>query len=169
MSRVASVLLLLGGTILSVTWLVSNAVSAPQTLSPRPTRLAPAPSPSPAADSSVEPIQLDATTARPTVYTQPRRDPFSFQSREPRVVVPTPPAAAVPVREPVRLPVLVAILKDTSAGGESYRAVLSQDTVDVTIVSTGATFGVFTIAEVRSDVVLLRDPRSGDVFRLPLR
>jgi len=169
MSRVASVLLLLGGTILSVTWLVSNAVSAPQTLSPRPARPAPTTGPSLPADSSVEPIQLDATSSRPTVYTRPRRDPFSFQSREPRVVVPTPPAVAVPVREPVRLPVLVAILKDAPTSGESYRAVLSQDTVNVTIVSAGGTFGAFSIAEVRSDVVLLRDPRSGDVFRLPLR
>jgi hypothetical protein len=169
MSRVASVLLLLGGTILSVTWLVSTAVSAPQTQSPRQTRPSPATSAPSITDSSVDPIRLDATTGRPPVYTQPRRDPFSFQSREPRVVVPTPPTVAMPVREPVRLPVLVAVLKDTRAGSESYRAVLSQDTLDVTIVSTGATFGAFTIAEVRSDVVLLRDTRSGDVFRLPLR
>lgn len=169
MSRAASVLLLLGGTILSVTWLVSNAASAPQTLPPRPMRPATTSSPSPADDSSVEPIRLEATTARPTVYTQPRRDPFSFQSREPRVVAPTPPAPAVPVREPVRLPVLVAILKETGTSGDSYRAVLSEDTANVTIVSAGATFGALSVAEVRADVVLLRDLRSGDVFRLPLR
>jgi hypothetical protein len=165
MSRVASVLLLAGGVVLCVTWLVSPASSAPQLQGVPPT------SPPPSVDdATVEAIRLPVAPSAPITYPPPRRDPFAFQPRvdaAPRT--PLPPPVAPPVRAPVRLPRLVAIVKDATASGDVYRAVLSADGASVTIVTLGTTFGGFTITEIRADVVVLRDADSGDLFRLSIR
>jgi hypothetical protein len=164
MSRFASVLLLAGGVVLCVTWLVSPASSAPQIQGLPPT------SPPSVDDATVEAIRLPVAPSAPVAYPPPRRDPFAFQPQvdaTPRT--PVVPPVAPPVRAPVRLPSLVAIVKDATANGDAYRAVLSADGASVTIVTLGTTFDGFTIAEIRADVVLLRDAGSGDLFRLSIR
>jgi len=168
MSRVASIVLLVVGTFLCVTWIVSPASSEPQVL-PSPVGERPGTSLPPEA-VTVEPIRLEALNPPLSDRVIPRRNPFSFESR---------PAPAVrqaesfvqmaPVRPTPRLPQLVAIIKDSTTGGDRYRAVLSADRMDVTIVQSGATFGAFSIADVRPDVVMLRDAVTGDLFRLALQ
>jgi hypothetical protein len=167
MSRAASVVLLLLGAVLCVTWIVSPASSAPQSSDPpRPSD----PRASTTDDVAVEMIHLDAV-AEPPRYVAPRRDPFSFQSRpvpaRPSAVAPS--VVAPPVRESVILPTLVAIVKHTAPTGDVFRAVLSADRFDVTIVSTGQSFAGFVIGDISATVVKLRQASSGESFDLSLR
>ncbi len=167
MSRVASIVLLLVGAFLCVTWIVSPASSAPQAL-PSSSGAVPGVG-APSDEVTVEPIRLTLPEPPPLDRAIPRRDPFSFQSRP---APPTQPSESfiqsAPVRPAPRLPQLVAIIKDTTVDGDRYRAALSADRMAVTIVETGATFGAFSIADVRTDVVILRDAVTGDLFRLAL-
>lgn len=168
MSRVASIVLLVVGTFLCVTWLVSPASSEPQVL-PSPAGDRPGASLPPEA-VTVEPIRLEALEPPPSHRAVPRRNPFSFESRPtPTVRHPESSAQFVPARPAPRLPQLVAIIKDSTTDGDRYRAVLSADRMDVTIVQSGAMFGSFSIADVRPDVVILRDAVTGDLFRLALQ
>jgi len=165
MSRVASVVLLVGGLVLCVTWLVSPASSSPQASSPSTARNA-----DPTADAlTVEPVHLDAITPPP--YVAPKRDPFSFQVRDtaPRAAKSPTPQAVVPVRPPVRLPTLVAIVRDNAAGGDAYRAAITLDGFDVTIVSAGQIVGGFVVDRVRSDAITVTERSSGDSFDVALR
>ena len=165
MSRVASVVLLFGGAVLCVTWLVSPAASAPQSA---PTQTLEA-SERVAEELGVEQIHLD-TVAVDRRYLAPRRNPFSFETREssvPRAVVP--PAVVAPVHAPVLLPTLVAIVKESTPDGDAYRAALSTDGFGVTIVAAGQTFAGFSVVAVRADVVSLRQAASGESFDVRLR
>ena len=165
MSRVASVVLLVGGAVLCVTWLVSPASSSPQTVaSPRATEpVGQAPD-----DLTVEPIHLEAVA--PPRFVAPRRDPFSYRSRpapapqEREAVAPISPAPPA-----VRLPTLVAIVKDKTADGDLFRAALTNDGFDVTMVSGGQVFAGFVVVEVRADGLTLKQPTSGEAFVVSLR
>jgi hypothetical protein len=166
MSRAASVVLLLLGAVLCVTWIVSPASSAPQSSDPP---LRSDPRTGTTDDVPVELIHLDAV-GEPPRYVAPRRDPFSFQSRAvPARPLVAPTIVAAPVRESVVLPTLVAIVKHTAPTGEVFRAVLSADRFDVTIVSTGQNFAGFVIGDISATVVKLRQTSSGESFDLSLR
>jgi hypothetical protein len=167
MSRVASVVLLIGGAVLCVTWLVSPASSSPQTVAPPRAALA---ANGEAADLDVESIRLDAVAPAPRLI-EPRRDPFSFQSRptsEPReTVAPAPIVPALP--PPVRLPTLVAIIKERTADRDVFRAALSNDGFNVTMVASGELFAGFVVVDVQADGLTLKQQSSGQAFVVSLR
>jgi hypothetical protein len=166
----ASVLLLLGGAALIVTWLVSPASSSPD---PRGPRQSPSVQPSPAAtlDVAVETLH-DHETASPPVYQLPSRDPFSFSTR---AMAPAAsqsaavPIAAAPAMPP--LPKLVAILSSPSSrsatdAGET--AALSNGQ-DVQFVRAGEMSGAWLVKSVSAASAVLVDPASGTSVTLALQ
>ena len=167
MSRVASIVLLVVGTVLCVTWLVTPASSSPQTAA-APHATEPAGT---ADDVDVESVRLEAVTSAPR-FVAPRRDPFTFRSR-PSIDRPTrtaPESAAVtPAAPPVQLPTLVAIVKERSGDTDLFRAVLSSDGFNVTMVAAGQSFAGFVVVDVRSDGLTLKHSSSSEQFAVPLR
>jgi hypothetical protein len=169
MSRAASILLLLVGTLLCVTWIGSPAMSAPQSRTTRPPT--PDPTDRSSANPTVEAIALAPVTPARRNYTPPRRNPFTFDAPAAPALAPvTPDLPAEPVRASVTLPSLVAIVKDTSDDRtDRYRAAVSSDRLHVTLVQAGATYDGFDVVEVRADSVLIRHTNSSDLFRLALQ
>ena len=165
MSRLSSAVLLFGGAVLLMTWIVSPASSAPQTPAPPPA--APATAPGPLA-APVEPVRLPDPDAPAPEYRVPVRDPFSFSSRE------RPRRAASVVDRPVEppaplLPSLVAIVTDARPEGAVHRAALSDASGAVRIVGAGDTYGSFTVARIGGGSLALIDASTGLTYQLALR
>ena len=117
-------------------------------------------------------MRLEAVEPPPR-FIEPRRDPFSYRSRpapERQAIVAPAPVLPPPPPPPVRLPLLVAIVKERNAAGlDLFRAALSNDGFDVTMVSAGQLFAGFSIVEIRADGLTLKQPSSGESFVVALR
>lgn len=168
MARATSVLLLSGGTLLLVIWLVSPADSAPQLASPRP-RVAEAPLPPELEDVNAQVERLRARLDQVVEFPEPSRDPFRFAPR-PRASRPVAEISApvVPVAAPIMVewPSLVAILT-TSTGGEMQAALSSSD--ELHVIGVGGRIGTFTVSEISADTIQVTDSVSGQSTRLVLR
>jgi hypothetical protein len=74
-----------------------------------------------------------------------------------------------PAAPPVQLPTLVAIVKERSGDTDVFRAVLSSDGFNVTMVTAGQSFAGFAVVDVRSDGLTLKQSSSSEQFAVPLR
>ena len=171
MARATSLILLICGSLLLVTWLVSPASSAPQTSAPQVVDLGPLPAE--LADVNAQLDRLKTRLDRTVDVPVPSRDPFHFAARR-SVDRPAPvatPSMPVEMMAPPVLtpswPTLVAIL--TAPDDGSLQAALSDRDETMYVVSVGGVAGAFTVTEIAPEAITVTDPTSGQSTRLSLR
>jgi hypothetical protein len=165
MPRVASTLLLVGGAIALVAWVVRPASSEPQ-----PSTSAPPAVDAPAANQ-LSTIAAEADALRDRLdaappYRAPVRDPFTYgrSSVQPARSTPVPTTTAAPAASVPAPPALVAILVNDTPQGASRRAVFSTGD-DVAIRGVGDSVGAWHVTAIDVDRVTIADAagRSIDV------
>lgn len=164
MTRIAALLLLIGGVLL-VSWAIAPAAPVQQT----PERGASASTSTLAApDLAADVDRLRARLATERSYPPPARDPFRYGRRESAERPETTPEVAPPVDSAPPLPRLLAILADAKDGMKVWTAVIASGR-DVQIVKTGDVVGAYRIQQISADAVELVETASLRAVRLPLK
>jgi hypothetical protein len=169
MSRLRS-LLLLGGTVLVMSYISAPASPTPPPHAPSEAQVRAIDAMAPVAMTATqEAAQLRARLAILPQNPQPRRDPFTFGStpRAPKRVIPVEPAPVVEVIAPapaLMWPKLVALLTDNG----KVTAVLGLgDTVE--IVKAGDSMGGFLVREITASAIEVVHVATSTSQRLTLR
>jgi hypothetical protein len=163
MSRVTSTLLLAGGAIALVAWVVRPASSLPQPAEPAPPVDAPT-----AKTLSTITVEADALHDRLDAvppYRAPSRDPFTYGATRPaRRSTPVPTPVVDTVASAPAPPALVAILMNDTARGPARQAVFSIGQ-DVAIRGVGDAVAGWHVIAIDVDRVTMTDAtgRSIDV------
>ena len=169
MSRLRS-LLLLGGTVVAMSYISAPAAPTPTPQPPSERQLRAIDEKTPVAEDAVqETAKLRARLAVLPQNPQPQRDPFTFGAtpRAPKRVTTEPPEVVIPETPPpppIMFPKLVALLTDN---GQITAVLGIGDSIEM--LKAGESAGGFTVREITSSSIEVVHVATSTVQRLTLR